>query len=136
MPSLLQTPLRLLVLLVCAALAGAALTVVPAGAAPAPGLSLEAPARYADTATPLTATLRDDAGAPVTGAEVVVERRRGGEWAEVARALTDEAGVVVVDVVVARAPKDNVVRASFAGDATHPAAEVTTVLPLRKRGSD
>ncbi|KQQ43122.1 M15 family metallopeptidase [Nocardioides sp. Leaf307] len=136
MPSLLQTPLRLLVLLVCAALAGAALAALPATAARAPGLTVEAPARYADTATPLTATLRDDAGAPVAGAEVVVERRRGGEWAEVARALSDEAGAVVVDVVLARAPKDNVVRAVFAGDATHPAAEATTVLPLRKRGSD
>ncbi len=80
-------------LVVVCTLLALALGVLPAAAAPAerpasrevpPGLTLSAPPTYAGQDAPVIVTLADEAGEPVAGASLLVERRIGDTWAEVA----------------------------------------------------
>ncbi len=72
---------------------------------------------HADEDDPLGIDLvRSDDGAPVAAAQVVVERRVGGEWQGFGDAVTDEAGHAELAATLRRTPADNVFRASYAGD--------------------
>ena len=99
-----------------------ALGVAPASggttADPAPTrLTLTAPARFADDATPVRLTLAAEDGTPLAGQRVVLDRRRDGEWHQgVGEGLTDADGKAVIDVELARDASDNVVRATYDGD--------------------
>ena len=97
--------------------------VVPAAADPAergaareipPGLALSAPPTYAGTQAPVSVTLADEAGEPVSGASLRVERRTGDTWAEAAVVTTAEDGTASLPLTLTRRPEDNVVRATFA----------------------
>lgn len=109
--------------------------VAGASAAGPTSLSISAPAAYADTETTVVVVLADDTGAPIVGASVAVERRQGGAWQPVATVTTDGAGRASLDQVVSRVTADNRVRASYAGDAEHPAATAEGGLPLVARPS-
>ncbi|MDN4172510.1 M15 family metallopeptidase [Nocardioides sp. SOB77] len=137
----LSTVLSMLVTTLVAAVAGLAV-VGPAGPAAAADplpttLTITAPARYADRPTDVVATLTTSAdGAPVAGVPVLLERYVGGTWTTLATPVTDEAGSVVVEAVLARSRPDNVFRASFAGDATYAASGSPAYqAPLLKRTS-
>ncbi|MDO3394701.1 hypothetical protein QWJ41_03130 [Nocardioides sp. SOB44] len=100
-------------------------------------LSADAPARYAGSQVPVRLVLTDEAGAPVPGAVLRLERRRDGVWSEVPAGPTDETGTATAEVEAARAPKDNRVRASYDGDEAHAASGTGMVrLPLRRRNAD
>ncbi len=112
--------------------------IAPAHAAdPAPTtLTLSGEATYADADTPLRIDLDQEDGAPVTAAQVLVERRLSDEWTQVATLVTDEAGHAALAVTLSRAPRDNVFRASYAGDELHaPAATGTVPVGLVRRNS-
>src|SRR5688500_15911936 len=92
-----------------------ALGTTPAQAAAASPsvLTLDSDPRYADNDTALVASLAEQgSGTPIAGAEVVVERRVDGTWAEVATVATDEDGRATVDQTLARDAGDNVFRAT------------------------
>lgn len=122
----------------------------PAAADPDPGpgpdpapepvatvLTAEAPARYAGSRVPVRLLLTDEAGEPVAGAALRLERRRDGVWSEVPAGPTDETGSATAEVEAARAPKDNRVRASYDGDETHaPSGTGLVRLRLRRRNAD
>ena len=107
----------------------------PAGAAPAereepalqPGLHLTAPPAYADGPASVTISLADADARPVAGAEVRVERRTAGTWADLAVVTTGTDGTATLEVPLSRDPADNAVRAA-AGEEVAEA-----VLPLRRR---
>ena len=132
-------------LVVVCTLLALALGVLPAAAAPAerpasrevpPGLTLSAPPTYAGQDAPVTVALADEAGEPVAGASLRVERRSGDTWAEVAVLTTAEDGTASLPVTLTRRPEDNVLRASWAGDETHePQATGPVTLPLRRRNA-
>ena len=104
---------------------------------PAPTtLSAEVREGYAGTEVPVRLVLLDAAGAPVAGAPVLLERRRAGEWREVPLAPTDETGTATAGVELARAPKDNRVRATYEGDEELAASTTGPVrLELRRRNA-
>ena len=66
--------------------------------------------------------LTDPNGAPMAGAAVLVERRVAGAWQPLASLVTDAAGRAVTALRLGAVRDDNVVRASWAGDATYPPA--------------
>jgi hypothetical protein len=105
----------------------------PAGAATTTTLALSAPATPADATTTLTVALGDETGAPVAGAQVLLERVTGGAWQPVGTVVTDAAGRASADLAVSRVADDNRVRASYAGDATHPPVVQEGSLPIRLR---
>ncbi|MCX6402063.1 MAG: M15 family metallopeptidase [Propionibacteriales bacterium] len=102
-----------------------------AGAATASVLQLSAPAEYADRDTTLTVALTD-AGLPIAGAPVTVERWSGTAWQPVGigPVLTDGAGSVTLPVLVDRSPTRNLLRATYPGDSDHTPASVEYTLPL------
>ncbi|GAA4696954.1 M15 family metallopeptidase [Nocardioides conyzicola] len=106
-----------------------------AGAADSTILTLSAPAAYADTATTLGLVLADDAGSPLAGAQVVLERRTGGAWQPVGTLTTDAEGRASAALTVSRVPDDNAVRATYAGDAEHPPITQEGSLPIRLRAA-
>ena len=95
------------------------------GAAPASGgtatepapttLTLTAPKRFADDSTRVRLALRSE-GMPVVGQPVTLDRRRNGEWHQVAALVTDAEGEAVSDLALERDASDNVVRATYDGD--------------------
>ena len=127
---------RLLALTLGLVLAGAGL---PAHAQePEPTtLTLDSVTRYADTETPIGVTLvAGDEPGPVVGAQVFLERRVDGTWAEVGVLVTDEAGRAELPQTLARDAGDNAFRATYAGDVTHePARSGTYLAPIRRRES-
>ena len=133
-------PLGRLGTAVLAALLVAALTVsAPASAAgPAPTLlSIQAAPRYADLDAPVTVTLVQEPGdVPVSGAEVLVERRVNGTWAPVATVVTDDAGRATTQQTLARDADDNVFRATYDGDELNAAAKSGRYqAPMKRRES-
>ncbi|GAA4731491.1 hypothetical protein GCM10023350_13560 [Nocardioides endophyticus] len=105
----------------------------PAGAATTTTLSLSAPAAPADATTTLTVILGDETGAPVVGARVLLERSTGGIWQAVGTVVTDAAGRASAALAVSRIADDNRVRATYAGDATHPPVVQEGSLPIQLR---
>jgi hypothetical protein len=93
---------------------------VAADAPPVTTLTLSAPASgKAGVPAPFTATMTDSAAAPVVGATVVLQRF-GTTWTNVGSGTTDATGKVVINAALpAGATKW---RATYAGDATNPAA--------------
>lgn len=94
-------------------------------------LQLSAPAEYADRDTTLTIALQD-AGLPIAGAPVTLERWDGALWQPVGSGpvLTEGTGTVTVAVPVDRSPTRNLLRATYAGDSDHAAASVEYRLSL------
>ena len=114
------------------------------GAAPASGgetagptpttLSLSAPRAYAGQATPVVVELTAEDATPLVGQTVTLDRRRNGTWRQVAELVTDAEGRATSEQVLARQVRDNVVRASYAGDATYaPSGSGRVQLPMRRR---
>ncbi len=83
----------------------------------------------------LTATGVDGLG--LADAPVTIERVGAGSWVRAADVVTDAVGVTTFALPVARTPDDNRLRATYAGDATHPAAvsaeHVLTLVPRESR---
>ncbi|WP_395656285.1 hypothetical protein [Nocardioides sp.] len=96
-------------------------------------LQLDPTPAYADRPTTLEVDLTSDAGDPVPGAPVLVERRTAGAWTSVATLTTDAEGHAAVDLVVARTAADNAVRATYAGDVDHDPVTTTGRLELLRR---
>ncbi|MGZ4456478.1 MAG: M15 family metallopeptidase [Nocardioides sp.] len=92
---------------------------------------------HAGESTPLQVDLVQAADqAPVAGAQVLVERRSGGAWTQVGLLTTDDAGHASLAQTLARDAADNVFRATYAGDATHAAAQAGPVqVALVRRAS-
>jgi len=120
-----------LLLIVCAALLAVTLA-PPAGAAePVPTLlEIEAGRGKAGAEAPVTVRLTDQAGLPVVGAQVRLERRSGEP---IGTLTTDGEGVAQAEVVVARTKADNRVVAAYDGDAEHAAATAETRIELVRR---
>ena len=104
-----------------------------AKAATATTLTLSAAATPADATTTLTLALGDETGAPVAGASVLIERTTGGVWQPVGTVVTDAAGRASAASAVSRIADDNRVRATYAGDATHPPAVQEGSVPILLR---
>lgn len=100
--------------------------VVPAGASPAPlarasvGLVVEAGTARSGEDAPVGVLLTDPGGVPVAGASVLVERRAAGAWQPLAALVTDATGRAATVLRMGPVRDDNVIRASYAGDATTP----------------
>jgi 5-hydroxyisourate hydrolase-like protein (transthyretin family) len=115
-----------------------AMAAVPASAAaPAPtALTLTAPGGYADASTSLRVVLTHSGGSPLADAQVLVERQVAGVWQPAGTVTTDAAGAAALSQVLQRSGRDNVWRASYAGDATYaPAASPVVAAPLSRRPS-
>ena len=119
---------------VLCALALAMGVIAPAVGATTTTLTLSAPPAYADRPTTLSVAVADETGAPVVGASVSLERSVGGAWQPVATVTTDATGLASASLVVSRVPADNVVRATYAGDETHPPATGEGTLPIQRLG--
>ncbi len=91
--------------------------------------------RYADHDIPIGVTLvAGDEGTPVDGAQVLLERRVDGTWSEAGLLVTDETGRAEVAQTLARDPKDNDFRATYAGDETYgPSASGPYRAPIERR---
>jgi 5-hydroxyisourate hydrolase-like protein (transthyretin family) len=98
-------------------------------------LAFDAPAAYAGNQTTLRVVLTTSAGAPLAGAQVTLERRTAGTWSEVAVLTTGADGSATQPFVLEKATADNVVRATYAGDADHAPVTDQTRLDLRRRAS-
>lgn len=85
-----------------------------------PGLGVEVGTARSGEDAPVGVVLTDPAGTPVAGAAVLVERRVGGAWQPLAALVTDAAGRAGTVLRLGPVRADNVVRASYAGDATTP----------------
>ncbi|HEU5037396.1 MAG TPA: M15 family metallopeptidase [Nocardioides sp.] len=98
-------------------------------------LSLEARPAYAGNDTTLQLTLTTAAGDRVSDARLALERRTDGAWAPVGTVTTDADGRASQPVRLERSPGDNVVRATYAGDAEHDPAAGQVQIALKRRGS-
>jgi D-alanyl-D-alanine carboxypeptidase-like protein len=110
----------------CLALVTVGLGVPPAQAEDPPPttLTMSGRAAYADESTWLEIDLvHSGDSTPVAGAPVIVERRTEGSWAQLGTVVTDESGHAELDATLARTARDNVFRASYAGDGLHAASE-------------
>ncbi len=127
---------RLLVLTLGLLLAGVGLPAYAQELEPTT-LTVDSVTRYADADTPVGVTLLSgDAQTPVAGAQVLLERRVDGTWSEVGLLVTDEAGRAELPQTLAREPRDNAFRATYAGDVTYePAASGTYLAPIQRRAS-
>jgi hypothetical protein len=104
----------------------------PAHAATATTMTLSATAAPADAATTLGVVLADEAGAPLAGAPVQIERLTGGAWRPVSTVATDAAGRASVSLTVSRVPADNRVRATYAGDVNHASVVREATLTIKR----
>jgi 5-hydroxyisourate hydrolase-like protein (transthyretin family) len=107
----------------------------PLFAATGTSLTLSAPAAYAGDATTLSVALTDETGAPIPGAQVLVERMTGGAWQPLGTLVTGADGTVTSSQTVSQLAADNAVRATYAGDADHASAYAEASLPTLRRAS-
>lgn len=121
--------LRIVVAACVVALVAVLVPTGPAAAGPGTTVALSAAPAHADQATQVVVAVVDGAGAPVAGAQVVVERRTAGAWQPAGTVTTGADGRASLAQTVARVPDDNAVRASYDG------AGAEAVLPLKRRGS-
>lgn len=120
-------------LVVVLATAGAALVPVASSQAAAPtSLTLRAEPAYAGNDADLVVRVVSK-GEPVPAAPVELERRLDGVWTGIGTVTTDAQGRATQGVLVRKEPGNNLVRASYAGDATHDPQATTYRLPIRKR---
>jgi 5-hydroxyisourate hydrolase-like protein (transthyretin family) len=98
-------------------------------------ITLDAQPGYAGTETTLQVLLAEKGGAPVANAQVSVERRTGGAWAEVGTLTTDQDGRATQRITLDRASGDNVFRATYAGDEGYEPATTQQRIDLKRRGS-
>lgn len=90
----------------------------PAASAVATVTALTVTSGRAGEVSTLTVTVTDAVSTPLAGAVVTVERVSGGAWVPVGQVTTDASGLATTGAALARSAADNVVRASYAGDAT------------------
>lgn len=123
----------LVALVVLAVLAGP----LPAHAAQPTALTVTAgPAAFAGEDSSIAVRLTTGDGAGVPGATVQVERRIGGTWQSFTALTTDAQGAASAPVTLRRVAADNVLRARFAGTATHAGSQsIATQLLLKRRVS-
>jgi hypothetical protein len=88
----------------------------------ATGLGVEVGTARSGEDVPVGIVLTDPNGVPVAGVDVLVERRVAGGWQPLATLVTDAAGRAGTVLRLGTVRADNVVRASYAGDAAHPPA--------------
>lgn len=125
---------RLCLLLVVMTLALGFSPPLGASAAGSTQLTVKAPAAYAGRSTPVTVTLKDAAGDPIADASILVERRRGGVWKPVSTEQTGSDGTATVQLTLARADTDNVVRATYQPADADAVTTVTTLRLVRRTG--
>lgn len=101
---------------------GAVPVAARAAVARATGLVVEVGTARSGEDAPVGIVLTDPNGVPVSGVDVLVERRVAGGWQPLATLVTDAAGRAGTVLRLGTVRADNVVRASYAGDATHPPA--------------
>ena len=101
---------------------GAVPLATPAASARTTGLGVEVGTARSGEDAPVGIVLTDPSGAPAAGVDVLVERRIAGAWQPLAVLVTDAAGRAGTVLRLGTLRTDNVVRASFAGDATRPPA--------------
>lgn len=124
----------------------AALLTVPAGPAPAAAVAVAGAGARASTGlvvdvgrarseedAPVGVLLTDPNGVPVAGASVLLERRVAGVWQVLAAVTTDVGGRAASALRMGTVRDDNVVRASYAGDATTPPAVIEAQVELVRR---
>jgi 5-hydroxyisourate hydrolase-like protein (transthyretin family) len=127
---------RLLLVLSTLALVVGSLTASASAADPVPtALSLASSPAYAGAETALEVTLVTDAGEPVAGAAVTLERRIGDTWTPLGTVTTDAEGRAAQPVEVRKRRSENLVRASYAGDTEHAPATAQARLELKRRNS-
>jgi len=97
-------------------------------------LSLSGAAAYAGKTTPIRILLTD-AGQPVSGADVLIQRRRGGSWTPVSVETTDSNGQASVPAVMGRSPQSNVFRASYPAVGPEQATSGPVTVPIKRRDS-
>lgn len=105
---------------------------------PAPTtLELTAAPAYAGQDTPLQVVLRHEDGSPVVGAQVLLERRTDGVWAQLELLTTDDEGRASTSATLRRDRSDNRFRASYAGDGatSAPSRSGGVTAPLERRRS-
>lgn len=106
-----------------------------AAEAAAPGVTLTgATSTTALTSVPLTLTLAD-AGAPVAGAPVSIDRRVGTEWRAVAQGVTDASGAFTASVAVGN-PGTYVFRGTHAAPGVEPVHSPDHVVTVTHRPSE
>jgi 5-hydroxyisourate hydrolase-like protein (transthyretin family) len=98
-------------------------------------LSFDSRPAYAGNETALHITLTTDTGEPVGSAELALERRTSGTWTPIGTVTTDADGHVSQRLRLERYPADNLVRATYAGDADHDPTAARTRLELNRRAS-
>lgn len=107
----------------------------PASAATEPvTVAVAAPPAYAENATTVTVDLTWQ-DAPLAEATVVIERRQDGAWVQVAELVTDAGGRAVTEVILLRAPENNLVRATTPPTDQHAGGSAEYAVPLVKRDS-
>lgn len=119
-------------ILVLAAAGGALVPVGQSQAAAPTSLVLSAEPAYAGNDATLVVRLATD-GEAVPAAPVQLERRLDGEWRAIGTVTTNAEGRATQPVLVRKEPGNNLVRASYAGDATHEPQTTRHRLPIRKR---
>lgn len=120
------------VVLVLAAAGGAVLPVGQSQAAAPTSLILATEPTHAGNEATLAITVASQ-GDPVPSAPVTLERRLDGEWTAIGTVTTDAKGRATQPVLVRKEPGNNLVRARYAGDATHDPQTTRYRLPIRKR---
>jgi 5-hydroxyisourate hydrolase-like protein (transthyretin family) len=98
-------------------------------------LSFDSRPAYAGNETTLHITLTTDAGEPVGTADLALERHTSGTWVPIGTVTTDAAGRASQRLRLERYPTDNLVRATYAGDADHAPTAARTRLALNRRDS-
>ena len=109
---------------------------VPVAAAdPSPGttLTMSAPAAPEGGSTAVSLQLESADGTPLADEQVTLQRRTAGAWTDLDPVTTDADGTATESVTLTRVPDDNVVRATFAGDAEDAAATATLSVALQRR---
>ena len=127
---------RVFVILVGLVVASGLAAPAPAQAATPTTLTMSGAKEHADQDTRLELDLLHEDGSPVVGAQVLVERRTGGDWGQLGLVTTDELGHAELAATMARRAEDNVFRASYAGDpATAPAETGPVPVKLIRRST-
>ena len=98
-------------------------------------LSFDARPAYEGNETALRIALTTGAGDPVPNAQVTLERRTSGTWNPIGTVTTDSDGRATQRLRLERTTADNLVRATYAGDADHAPVTDRTRLELKRRSS-
>jgi 5-hydroxyisourate hydrolase-like protein (transthyretin family) len=98
-------------------------------------LRLDSRPAYAGNEATLRIELVTASGDPVPNARISLDRRTSGAWTPIGTVTTDGGGRASLRLRLERSAVDNLVRATYAGDANHDAVTDRTRLELKRRGS-